>query len=107
MRIPLTIVSLARPFEHDAPRLLCRGPASPRRLVGPRWGGVDSCNHPADKRTIYHGAVMPRATKTLGFFVTVISVAAAGEAEQRNGPRWARGKLLEQLACEGKGWKDA
>ena len=33
--------------------------------------------------------------------------AMALEAEKRNGPRWAPGKLLERLACEGKGWKDA
>ena len=32
---------------------------------------------------------------------------AAREAAQRNGPRWAPGKLLERLAAEGKGWKDA
>jgi 3-hydroxyacyl-CoA dehydrogenase len=29
------------------------------------------------------------------------------EAEQRNGPRWAPGKLLERLAKEGKGWDAA
>ena len=89
------------------PDCFAEAPRHRAALSVPAGGGVDSRNHPADKRTIYHGAVMPRATKTLGFFVTVISVAAAGEAEQRNGPRWARGKLLEQLACEGKGWKDA
>jgi len=32
---------------------------------------------------------------------------AALEAAKRNGPRWAPGKLLERLATEGKGWKDA
>jgi 3-hydroxyacyl-CoA dehydrogenase len=31
---------------------------------------------------------------------------AALEAANRNGPRWAPGKLLERLAREGKGWKD-
>ncbi|MEO5597193.1 MAG: 3-hydroxyacyl-CoA dehydrogenase NAD-binding domain-containing protein, partial [Novosphingobium sp.] len=29
------------------------------------------------------------------------------EAEKRNGPRWAPGKLLERLAKEGKGWEAA
>ncbi|MBB4615057.1 3-hydroxyacyl-CoA dehydrogenase NAD-binding domain-containing protein [Novosphingobium taihuense] len=29
------------------------------------------------------------------------------DAEKRNGPRWGPGKLLERLAKEGKGWKDA
>jgi 3-hydroxyacyl-CoA dehydrogenase len=33
--------------------------------------------------------------------------AAALEAAARNGPRWGPGKLLERLAREGKGWKDA
>lgn len=33
--------------------------------------------------------------------------AAALEAEKRNGPRWAPGKLLERLAKEGKGWDAA
>lgn len=32
---------------------------------------------------------------------------AALAAAERNGPRWAPGKLLERLAKEGKGWKDA
>jgi len=32
---------------------------------------------------------------------------AAVEAAKRNGPRWGPGKLLERLASEGKGWKDA
>jgi len=32
---------------------------------------------------------------------------AALEAAKRNGPRWGPGKLLERLATEGKGWKDA
>ncbi|GAA0317474.1 3-hydroxyacyl-CoA dehydrogenase NAD-binding domain-containing protein [Sphingomonas oligophenolica] len=32
---------------------------------------------------------------------------AALGAAQRNGPRWGPGKLLERLATEGKGWKDA
>jgi len=33
--------------------------------------------------------------------------AMALEAEKRNGPRWAPGKLLERLAREGKGWDAA
>ncbi len=33
--------------------------------------------------------------------------AAALEAARRNGPRWGPGKLLERLAREGRGWKDA
>lgn len=33
--------------------------------------------------------------------------AMALEAEKRNGPRWAPGKLLERLAKEGKGWDAA
>ncbi len=32
---------------------------------------------------------------------------AAIEAAKRNGPRWGPGKLLERLAAEGEGWKDA
>lgn len=32
---------------------------------------------------------------------------AAVAAAERNGPRWAPGKLLKRLAMEGKGWKDA
>jgi len=32
---------------------------------------------------------------------------AAVQAAKRNGPRWGPGKLLERLAREGKGWKDA
>lgn len=32
---------------------------------------------------------------------------AALDAARRNGPRWGPGKLLERLANEGKGWKDA
>jgi 3-hydroxyacyl-CoA dehydrogenase len=31
----------------------------------------------------------------------------AFEAEARNGPRWAPGPLLQRLAAQGKGWKDA
>jgi len=32
---------------------------------------------------------------------------AALEAAKRNGPRWGPGKLLERLASEGRGWKEA
>lgn len=32
---------------------------------------------------------------------------AALDAAARNGPRWGPGKLLERLAKDGKGWKDA
>jgi len=32
---------------------------------------------------------------------------AALEAAKRNGPLWGPGKLLERLAREGRGWKDA
>lgn len=37
----------------------------------------------------------------------IYEAAVAAAAAERNGPRWAPGKLLERLAKEGKGWKDA